>query len=158
MTPLGGTQLHRGGQLTTAFGHERTAFGSSVSRPAADAFYSLGTFMVLVQVRVIMAYPSLATAPVAHASNSPSMLGASQRATGFTVEQKSSSHCPSRMEPLVLHICGQPHSTVFIPASAPVLLTFLWLRLLPSFLRRLLISLARAGILLHCLFHCAAPG
>jgi hypothetical protein len=55
MNPLGGNQLQRGGQLTTAFGHERTAFGASVSRSAADAFYSLGTFMVLVQVRVMHA-------------------------------------------------------------------------------------------------------
>jgi len=64
MNPLGGTQLQRGGQLTTTFGCERTAFGASVSRTAADAFYSLGTFMVLVQVRVLIDYPILVTAPL----------------------------------------------------------------------------------------------
>ena len=36
--------------MVTAYGYQRTAFGASISRGAADAFYSLGTFMVLVQV------------------------------------------------------------------------------------------------------------
>jgi hypothetical protein len=66
VNPLGGTQIHRGAQVTTVFGHERTAFGASVTRRAADAFYSLGTFMVLVQVRTSIACPSLATASLVH--------------------------------------------------------------------------------------------
>lgn len=47
--PPGGTQVAFGGRMVTAYGYQRTAFGASISRGAADAFYSLGTFMVLVQ-------------------------------------------------------------------------------------------------------------
>lgn len=49
LRPLGGTRIERGGKATVAFGHRTTAFGADVSRARADAFYSMGTFMLLVQ-------------------------------------------------------------------------------------------------------------